>query len=265
MAKPNMIRNNRPEKFLTLAMSFPIRPESQNNPIFPLSRIPPVPSAERLIAGFPLQGNVAVYSPQLSPGAMLTTFGKLDMLMSGKHGKSRTDAIQVRWDLPSMPLGIYIEGDSAALAALLMEQAAQWENNSVPQGSTSPLIRFQRLHSLSEVCTPDILIKIAGDTVSGRENETGHTDRVVDAKGYIRQVTITLVERPVVYASLNEQEQKICLQATLLHELGHALGLEHSQHKTDAMYYRGWRNTVVSQGDRSALLALYARPESFLA
>jgi len=54
------------------------------------------------------------------------------------------------------------------------------------------------------------------------------------------------------------------LYETVLHEMGHALGLAgHSPNEADIMYYRGtWASKTdgLSEGDRATLRALYAKP-----
>jgi hypothetical protein len=54
------------------------------------------------------------------------------------------------------------------------------------------------------------------------------------------------------------------LYETVLHEMGHALGLAgHSPYETDIMYFRGgWaaKTDGLSERDRATLRALYAKP-----
>ena len=76
--------------------------------------------------------------------------------------------------------------------------------------------------------------------------------------GLIVSATITLIETPRIDAQLDAGQQQDRLLATLLHELGHALGLEHSPNPDDVMHHRGWRHTRLSENDRSRLRRLYA-------
>ena len=45
--------------------------------------------------------------------------------------------------------------------------------------------------------------------------------------------------------------------ATLLHELGHALGLEHVAYEQAILYYRGWQATTPAMADVEAFKQLY--------
>jgi predicted Zn-dependent protease len=68
---------------------------------------------------------------------------------------------------------------------------------------------------------------------------------------------ISLIENPVIDQHLSREQQVWRLRSTLLHELGHALGLEHSLCPEHVMYFRGWRNTYLSSGDALAIQKLY--------
>jgi Matrixin len=73
----------------------------------------------------------------------------------------------------------------------------------------------------------------------------------------IRQARMTLVERPLIDQELGITAQKNRLEATVLHELGHALGLNHVQPVDAVMHRQGWRNTRLTVTDVSALKRLY--------
>jgi predicted Zn-dependent protease len=96
----------------------------------------------------------------------------------------------------------------------------------------------------------------------GREFELGHTERnVTDV--WIRQATITLLTEPEIDRHLPPLRQKQRLYSTLLHELGHALGLEHTESKRDVMHHQGWRNLCLSLNDAHQIQALYAKNQGF--
>lgn len=69
--------------------------------------------------------------------------------------------------------------------------------------------------------------------------------------------TIELVEHPVIDAYLPKAQQEQRLYTTLLHELGHALGLNHANNINSIMHPKGWRNTGFSQEDVALFKALY--------
>jgi predicted Zn-dependent protease len=84
----------------------------------------------------------------------------------------------------------------------------------------------------------------------------GHTDRVIQG-AWIQQCTITLMSQPRIDEHLNLLQRQQRLATTILHELGHALGLEHSENKQDVMYFRGWRHSVLSENDIHRIRELY--------
>ncbi|MEB3287321.1 MAG: matrixin family metalloprotease [Vampirovibrionales bacterium] len=195
----------------------------------------------------------------------------LEAVLTPDSGQSAS----VRWRANRMPLVVYMEplpeSSSATYTAsdanaLLEEALKAWQNASITPhlNPASAGIGFRRLFQPPEDNSkPDILFRWVSETVLGRTYETGHARReletpVTSSSGFMTHVEITLVDCPVIDAHLSSQQRLLRLQATLLHEIGHALGLEHALAKTDVMYYQGWRNTILSPGDIAALQALYA-------
>lgn len=93
-----------------------------------------------------------------------------------------------------------------------------------------------------------------------RPNDLGHCDchvETIATKAHITHAHIQLVQHPLIDEQLSHEQQQQRLFATLLHEIGHALGLQHLDHPNSVMYYRGWRSTVLSVADKQALGQLY--------
>jgi hypothetical protein len=90
----------------------------------------------------------------------------------------------------------------------------------------------------------------------------GHTDRKIQDR-LILQATITLLPEPAIDQRLSIEGRKQRMYSTLLHELGHALGMEHTESERDVMHHRGWRNTHLSDNDAYQLKTLYARNRGF--
>jgi predicted Zn-dependent protease len=84
------------------------------------------------------------------------------------------------------------------------------------------------------------------------ESHAGITNWTTDAEGWLRSVTVTLAERHVDGTPMSDE----FLLFVALHELGHALGLPHSDDPSDVMH-PGNRNRRLSARDVRSVLHLY--------
>jgi predicted Zn-dependent protease len=71
-----------------------------------------------------------------------------------------------------------------------------------------------------------------------------------------------LLTEPVIDRHLLKPQIQDRLYTTALHEVGHALGLEHSTQAKDVMHHQGWRNKHLTPNDVSRLSTLYKRSSS---
>lgn len=170
----------------------------------------------------------------------------------------------VRWAANRMPLSVYIEpppNDSdwpPETLLMMLKQLKQWEQASLG-GDGKARIQFRQHYQADEA---DITLHWVDETALGRDNEVGHAKRSVDHKGLITRVAITLISNPAIDQELSPEARQKRLQATVLHEVGHALGLEHGEHAADVMHHQGWRNLFFTENDCARLQALYQNPES---
>jgi hypothetical protein len=206
-------------------------------------------------------------SPQLDPFQKLASWA------------TQNGAPVIRWSATEMPLSISIQPfpeeacplkskplfhQGAQLNAILKSVLDEWHRASLGQ------IQFRPLQNTTD--KPQIVIEWSQEPVKGRVFEVGHTRRILKpalpegfkagrSTQYIESVQITLLTHPVIddYLTLNQQCHR--LRTTLLHEIGHALGLEHSPNPVAVMHHRGWQNPTLSLHDAQALQAIY-RPEA---
>lgn len=210
----------------------------------------PSVSAGRSDGAYTHPGRTSEPAPGKQPFSALET---LDALAQWQAGEETPQGGKVRWAADKMPLKVFVEPDARQkdVRRLLHTALMQWEVAS--EGA----VRFHLLDALPALRDQaDIVIDWAAETTLGRDYEVGHTDRSIQGV-YITRATMTLIQTPVIDAHLSPEQQKYRLFSTLLHEVGHALGLEHSDRKEDVMHHRGWRHTMLSGNDIKRIQALY--------
>jgi predicted Zn-dependent protease len=169
------------------------------------------------------------------------------------QASEEVDRLEVRWALDRMPLSVFIDPHprQEGLEQALFLAMRQWEVASFG------LIRFRPPCLLpAERSTADIIVSWSEQTTLGRDFEVGHTKRTVQGKQIVH-AEVVLITEPVIDGHLNPTRQKARLMATILHETGHALGLEHSEQATDVMFHRGWQRPYLSENDTRRIRALY--------
>jgi hypothetical protein len=166
------------------------------------------------------------------------------VLTAIKHPNSK-----VRWEKTRFNVvleTLYEPFLSLEISTLLDQALQQW--TSASRGKI--LFVLNPSSNPSDAKSSDADIRIIGSTAVtlGRDYEVGHTDRIIK-NNQIHKATITLIADPVIDKTLNHSQRQHRLLATLLHEVGHAIGLEHSTNPQDNMFYRGWTRTQLGIGD----------------
>ena len=164
-----------------------------------------------------------------------------------------------RWSLTQCPLKVFVEPhpDQTAEALqhanpqALLGAMRQWE------AATQGAIRFTLItaprHRPEDA---DLLISWDAQTTLGRDYEVGHTNRTVQGQR-LTHAHITLITQPLIDGHLSPLQRQQRLYTTVLHETGHALGLEHSDSAKDVMHHRGWQHPTLSENDIQRIRHLY--------
>ncbi len=163
----------------------------------------------------------------------------------------------VRWHPEkAKTLAVYIQPPpKAEWGPIILQACREWESSSMGLVQLLSSVRSE---------SADIRIEWAETAITGRDFEVGHTKCDVKYPGWITQATVTLLIQPEIDKHLSEAACNQRLYTTVLHELGHALGLEHSKNAKDIMYHQGWRNRHLTANDIERLQQLYTRPVSRL-
>lgn len=221
-------------------------PNQPNRPNANLGKAPPMGGKSLSLENFQLE--TIRQSIEKNPLAALNALSE----WRGQGGKTTHQS--VRWPLDQMPLAVWIEpADDPKLPSekLLFATLKQWEVAS------EGLIRFRWMdRAIESREASHIEFGWSRETVKGRDYEVGHANRDVQSSR-IRRVDITLIQEPIIDGHLTPDKRRSRLLATVLHEMGHALGLEHSENSQDVMYYRGWQLESLSANDINRLRDLY--------
>jgi len=163
---------------------------------------------------------------------------------------------QHKWNLKKIPLKFYIVSlNKDTHSEKLMPQFIKAAENSFHVWSRASLglIRFEKTLNPDNA---DILVYWSTETLAERTYEAGHSDLEV-INNEIRKAEITLIVFPVIDLNLSSENRIERVRRTALHEIGHVLGLEHSNNEKDVMFHRGIYNKNLSHTDIKRLSELY--------
>jgi hypothetical protein len=163
---------------------------------------------------------------------------------------------QVRMKDKQSPLTVALQAEGLP-KAVLQNALSAWEK------ATEGQVNFHLLQKATPAIAQraDILILWANETLA-KTTTAGKAwlhIKTLNASPLIVGSTIELVKAPLIDAYISTHQQKDRLYTTLLHELGHALGLNHAQNAASVMHPAGWKNRHLTSEDSNLFFQLYPK------
>ena len=165
--------------------------------------------------------------------------------------------VVARWEEPlAIPIYCDAVNEEQKLPPNAFEKALNaWQNAS------HDAILFKRLTQISDD-SEGIFISWSHETNPQRPYEVGRTVNETHLKEghlFIWRTGIVLQRNPRINQHLDIEAQGLQLYATFLHEIGHALGMEHTQDPHSVMFHRSLQNHQFTTEDLAQIQRLYRK------
>lgn len=209
---------------------------------------------------------------QRTPTNSASTSSALNAVETATPG-SNTEAVfsgAVRWPSTAFPLRVQVIDSAAMTASWMVSVMQEWEQRGCPisfvydpstatQDSTQKATQLiqQEMTGQPTNAPPHIVVCWRDTPPESAPYAWGDCQREVNDRGEITKATITLVRSALTASNYPIPVIRARIMTALLHETGHALGLEHSTEADSIMLANQQQQKHVSPNDLRAVRLRY--------